>query len=160
MRIKDAILPALCLSILCCQNPLTPSVPIGNLLEAPDQIEINSRIYVLETYLWRDFMPPVQPGGSDLRAVLLITAADLMPFSDDVDSDRLWVIRGEGYWETGYSGQNRPRDGGHLHQIEKWANGGPKWETGIEVQVVVRILTTRGDTYLLRSANQLINRTE
>jgi hypothetical protein len=160
MRIKSVLLPAVCLSFLCCQNPLAPSVPIGNLLEAPEQIEIEGRVYALETYLWRDFMPPAEPGGSDLRAVLLITATDLLPFPDDVDSDRLWIIRGEDFWETGYSGENRPRDGSHLHQLEKWANGGPKWETGIEVQVVVRILSSRGDTYLLRAASQLINRTE
>jgi hypothetical protein len=159
MKPEKALVSAVFLSLLCCQNPMVPSIPIGTLLTAPEQVEIDGRIYVLETYLWRDFMPGTAPGGSDLMAVLRITAADSQPFPDDLDSDLLWIINGDAVWETEYSGENRPRDGNHLHQLEKIARGGPRWETGIEVQVVVRMTTSDGRSHLLRAANQLINRT-
>ena len=143
-----------------CPFPTVPSVPLEQLLSAPLEIQVGGRVLVLETYLWRDYMPGGPVGGSDLRAVLWITAVDLQPFPADLDADRLWVINGNDIWETRFSGESRPRDLIHPHQLEKSAEGGPRWETGTRVEVVVRLVTLRGRTHLLRASGQLINRTE
>jgi hypothetical protein len=155
-----AVLAALCLSGLGCPAPTVPSVPLDTLLAAPEAVELGGRTFVLETYLWRDFMPVAEVGGSDLMAVVFVTAVDLEPFPDDVDSNRLWVINGEDVWETEFSWENRPRDPGHPHQLEKYAGGGPKWPIGIDVDVVVRLQTQGGRTRLLRASGQTIFRTE
>jgi len=139
---------------------LTPSVPLQELLEAPLQIEIDGRQYTLETSLWRDFMPPSEPDGSPLTAVVYITAIDSLPFPAEVDSNRLWVVNHEKVWETGFSGESRPRDMVHPHQLTKWAAGGPKWDTGIQVEVVVRLTTLSRKAFLLRATKQTIGRTE
>jgi hypothetical protein len=150
----------LCLLVSNCQGPFTPSVPWKELLAAPLQIEIDGRQYALETFLWRDFMPPSEPNGSPLAAVVNITAIDGLPFPAEIGSNRLWVVNGEEVWETGFSGENRPRDAAHPHQLEKYASGGPKWDTGIQVEVVVRVTTLSGKTYLLRATKQIIGRTD
>jgi hypothetical protein len=151
---------ALCLAALNCRSPFAPTVPLDELLEAPLQIDIDGRPYTLETYLWRDFMPPSEPNGSPLAAAVYITAIDGLPFPAEVDANRLWVVHGEKIWETGFSGESRPRDPGHPHQLAKYASGGPKWDTGIQVEVIVRVRTLSGKAFLLRATKQVIYRTE
>lgn len=160
IRHKILAIAGIFLLSLSCQGPFTPSVPLSRLLEAPLQIEIDGRQYTLETYLWRDFMPPANPGGSDLMAVIDITAVDKLPFPADIDSSKLWVINGEEVWETAFSGESRPRDMAHPHQLEKYASGGPKWSTGIQVEVVVRVTSPPGKISLLRATKQVIGRTD
>ncbi len=148
--------------VLCaaCPGPTVPSIPLEELLSAPEQVAVGGRTFRLETFLWRDFMPVSPPGGSALMAVLEITANDLQPFPADLGSDRLWVINGSEVWETDFSGENRPRDQAHPHQLEKLAGGGPKWETGIEVEVVVRLAGPSARGLLLRAPAQTIARTD
>lgn len=154
-----ALAAAICLSGPGCQTPTLPSIPLETLLAAPEAVDIAGRTYVLETYLWRDFMPPTNAEGSDLMVVIRVTATDLDPFPDDIGANRLWVINGPDIWETRFSGENRPRDPAHPHQLEKYAGGGPRWDTGIEVQVVVRLVTISGRVFLLRAPDQVIQRT-
>jgi hypothetical protein len=90
----------------------------------------------------------------------VFTAVDLQPFAVDLDAGRLWAINGRDVWETAFSEENRPRDGLHLHQLEKVARGGPKWETGIQVEVVVRVVTRSGLSFLLRATGQPVHRTD
>jgi len=149
----------ICLFTLSCGDLFAPSVPLERLREAPLQIEIDGRQYTLETSLWRDFMPPTSPGGSDLAAVIDITAVDKLPFPAEIDSNKLWVINGEEVWETGFAEELRPPDQGHLYQLRKVARGGPKWEVGSQVEVVVRVITRSGGIYLLRATNQKIGMT-
>ncbi len=158
--ITGAFAALICLSGLGCPAPTVPSVPLDTLLAAPESIDLGGRTLVLETYLWRDFMPPMNAGGSDLMAVVFITAADLQPFPEDIDADKLWLINGGEVWETKFGGENRPRDEAHPHQLEKYVSGGPSWPTGIEVEAVVRITTRSGRVSLLRASGQTIHRTE
>ena len=158
--VKSAAVALVCFSALGCPAPTVPSVPLETLLTAPLSIDVGGRVFVLETYLWRDYMPPLNEDGSDLRAVVEITAVDLQSFPDDVDADKLWVILDGDVWETKFSGENRPRDEEHPHQLEKYVSGGPRWETGTEVEAVVRVTTQGGRVYLLRASAQTIHRTE
>jgi hypothetical protein len=143
-----------------CPGPTVPSIPLETLLSAPEQVTVGSRTFTLETYVWRDFMPGENSGGSDLMAVVLITADDLQPFPADLYSDRLWIIHGSEVWETGFSGESGPPDQTHLHQLRQRADGGPKWETGGQVEVVVRLAGPHARGLLLRAPAQTISRTD
>ncbi len=145
--------------VSACRGPFSPSVPLERLLSSPLEVEVEGRILVLETFLWRDFMPGAPPGGSDLMAKISITAADQQPFPDGLDADRLWLIKAGDIWETEFANEEIPFDSAHSHQNQKIARGGPKWETGTRVEVVVRLLSQEGPSYLLRATHQLINRT-
>lgn len=150
---------ALGLIAAACQGPTTPSLPLDELLAAPLTVEFDGRTFALETFLWRDFMPGIGPEGSLLGAVVELTAVDGQPFPDEIDADRLWVINGERVWETSFSGQSRPRNPSRLDQLEKSAAGGPRWDVGTEVDVVVRVTRPPGSPRLLRATKQKIGMT-
>jgi hypothetical protein len=135
-----------------------PSIP--DLLAAPEQIEIDGREYILETYLWRDFMPVSPPDGKELIALIWVTAIDSLTFPSSIDANRLWVVNDELVWETEFSEEERPEDPNREHQLEKIARDGPKWGPGIQVEVIVRVTDEKDSTYLLRAADQWIYRTD
>ena len=147
---------ALCLLSATCQNPLTPSLPTENLLRAPLAVEINGRQFTLETYVYRDFMPGENAGGSPLIAVVYLTAVDHQPFPAEIDSPYIWIVNGEEVWETNFADEVRPRDQAHLYQLEKVARGGPKWDVGGQVEVVVKVTASTGSSRLLRATKQVI----
>jgi hypothetical protein len=129
-------------------------------LAAPEQIEIDGREYILETYLWRDFMPISPPDGKPLIALIWVTATDSLAFPSSIDANRLWVINDELVWETEFSDENLPKDPNRKHQLEKIARDGPKWGPNIQVEVVVQVVDGENNTYLLRASDQWIYRTD
>lgn len=132
--------------------------PMNTVLSAPSAVEIEGRQYVLETYLWRDFMPISPPGGKPLIASIRVSAKDRGAFPSSLEADRLWVIKDEGQvWETELAGEGKQPTG---NQLEKVARNGPKWEPGTKVDVVVRLVDRDNRTYLLRAPQQLISRTD
>lgn len=161
MRRTGAEMAVLALGLLlaACQGPTTPTLPLEELLAAPLTVDIDGRTFELETFLYRDFMPGVGPGGSLLYAVVELTAVDGEPFPDAIDADRLWVIDGDRIWETSFSGEARPRNPSRLDQLEKSARGGPRWDVGTEVEVVIRVTRPQGASRLLRATRQRIGMT-
>lgn len=158
-RIALAALAAF-VALVACPGPTVPSIPLETLLAAPEQVVIGGRTFTLETFVWRDFMPGGASGGSDLGAVVLLTAEDHQPFPAELDADRLWVVYDGEVWESEFTGESGPPDQTRLYQLEKRAGGGPKWETGVLVEVVVRLVSRSGGRQLLRASAQTIHRTE
>jgi hypothetical protein len=126
-------------------------------LSAPEEVEIYGRRFILETTLNRDFMPGCPPNGYPLIAIILVTAIDSLEFPSTIDADRLWIIKGEDVWETEFSNETIPPEPHHRHQLEKVARNGPKWDPGIQVDVVVRIIDCKDNKYFLKASNQLID---
>lgn len=142
-----------------CQGPTTPSITLQTLLSAPEQVSVGGRSLTLETLVWRDFMPGGPAGGSNLMAVALITAQDLLPYPEGLDADKIWVIKGEDVWEGNFTEEAGPPGQTRLHQLQKTAYGGPKWEVGSEIEIVVRLVPVVGARQLLRVSAQKIGMT-
>jgi hypothetical protein len=158
MLLKKLSLLLACILVSGCgaDKPTKPTLPIDILLSAPEQVEIEGRKYVLETSLWRDFMPICPPDGEPLIALIWVTATDSLEFPSSINADRLWVIKDHEVWETKFSNEARPKEPYRKHQLEKIARDGPKWGPRIQVEVVVRISEKNKGTYLLRASNQRI----
>jgi hypothetical protein len=157
MKLKGGMAAAtLCLIAASCQSPVTPSLPLNDLLAAPLTVEINGRQFTLETALWRNFMPVVSHLETRLVALVFITAVDGQPFPDDIDATRLWVINGDKVWETTFVREARPRSPTQLDQLEKGADKGPMWDVGTQVEVVVRVTVPGAAPRLLRATKQVI----
>lgn len=148
-----------CILIQGCKLFESSGPSIQDLLDAPEQIEIDGREYILETYLWRDFMPPTPPDGQPLIALIWVTAIDSLPFPSSIDANRLYIVNDELLWETLFSGEARPQNPNREHQLEKIAREGPKWGPNIQVEVIVRVVDEENNTYLLRASDQWIGAT-
>ena len=100
---------------------------IQELLSAPEEVENGENRYVLETYLWRDFMPISPPDGKPLIAKITVVATESQTPPPTLDADRLWVIDGENAWETAFSDETVPAEPGPGRRLTKVARNGPKW---------------------------------
>jgi hypothetical protein len=109
----------------------------------------------LETYLYRNLMPTFPPDERTLIAIIWVTAADQNPFPATLEADRIWVIHGQDIWEEKLS-PGSSGDPNRQHQLEKVARDGPNWGPGVYVDVVVRVVESRGKDQLLRASHQYI----
>ena len=139
-------------------EPPGPQSDIEELLSAPEKIDINGREYILETILWRDFMPICPPDGRPLIAIILITATDGLPFPASVNADIIYVVNDLLVWEAHLSEDPSPPCG--EHQLKMGARNGPKWGPKIYVDVVVRIVVDENKSCYLRASDQWIGRTD
>lgn len=135
-------------------NPSKES--LASLKAAPKQICIENRIYRLETSLWRDFMPISPPDGKPLIVVIKVIPNDSLKFPSNMDADHLWVVNGQEIWSTSFSDEEVPQD---EYILEKIARNGPKWDPGITVDVIIRLVVNNHSTYLLQAPNQTIHST-
>ena len=144
------------------------SVGKATLLQAPVQISINGKELRLETYLWRDFMPTIVPDdyvetstipGSALIAKLKISTVDKSEFPADVKADLAWIILDNGQIWTTPVIEERPRISTNP-VLEVMARNGPKWGPHVNVDVVVQLTNTAGETVLLQAKHQKIGRTD
>ncbi|MDH4067929.1 MAG: hypothetical protein OEU97_03235 [Dehalococcoidia bacterium] len=90
-------------------------------------------------------------------ALVKVKAPRETAISSKIDATRLWVVKGIEIWET----ELASREGSTIGDtLEKVGWDGPKWEPGISVDVVVRIVDLKsGKNYLLKASNQAIHRT-
>jgi hypothetical protein len=145
----------------CSGNPAAPDVSLEDLLNAPEVITIDGREFSLDALVWRDFMPGQWGSeGSPLMAVVYVTATDMEPFPSNVNADWLWVVKGKESWAVLTEGLDPDDPDVGEHQLGKRADGGPRWETGIYADVIIRVTYEERDTYLLRAADVKIERTE
>jgi hypothetical protein len=132
----------------------TPSLPMDVLRGAPVVASVGSQALVGEAFLWRDFMP----GQDDtrLRAVVGVSTEDASPFPDGASISRLWVLGSATVWETD---ELRLPPEISPYQLKRSASGGPKWETGLRVDVVVEVRGVTDEFLLLRVPDVEIVRT-
>jgi len=141
---------------------LSYSFAIELLREATDRIIINNMSLTVEAFLWRDFMPVVEEGGTGIYAVITIVATNVSIFPDYLDSERMWVI----YWGAEIWIPEDPPEaeiwiteledmGIEQNTLKKRASDGPKWDIGIIVHIVLELVRSNGDKYYLHSQSEL-----
>jgi hypothetical protein len=134
-----------------------PRRPASELRTAPTSVAVAGKTLLLESYLWRDFMPVAPPNGTSLMVVLRVKTSDGSTVPTSVTADGAWVVFEEDVWATEVE-EEFPRDI-VAPNYEVVARGGPKWGPGVSVDVVVR-LRHEGREHLLRVADQPIRRTD
>lgn len=163
MKTSTYILISVCLCSLLpgCKlfEDIGPTVPLAELESAPERITLENREFVLETYLLRNFMPICPPDGWGLMAFVAITATDSLEFPSHIDTDHIWIINGSRVWESNFSNDFRPPH--TIYQLTKVARNGPKWgHMGgpfTFVDVIVRVVDSNNQRYLLKASHQIID---
>ncbi|XWN38479.1 MAG: hypothetical protein ROO71_05945 [Balneola sp.] len=124
-----------------------------------ETLQTESNSFILDAYLWRDFMPISPPNGQPLIAInkLIETNSDTIPHH--IDLVKQYVIHDNTVWVTDY--EDEQRNSNFPYIIEKVSRDGPKWDTGISVDVVAKVYNskTRENHYLILK-NVTINRTD
>jgi hypothetical protein len=116
---------------------------------ASDTLSLEGASYVLDPYLWRDFMPMSPPDGRPMNAVVRLTRCDSTAVADSLALDHLWVVASDATWSTGFLEDGQM--GLPPYQIGRVASCGPKWDPGSIVDVIARVrLGSSGVSYVGR----------
>ena len=152
---------ALVACLAACGGRSEPPAPASEsaaaLRLAPASASVGGRTYTLETYLWRDFMPgpEMSAAGRPLLASVTVSSTDRSAIPVDLRVDGMWVVNGEEVWRATPREEQSRED---PTKVVVMAREGPLWGPGINVDVVVRLRGSNGETVLLRAAAQPINR--
>ncbi len=147
--------------LIGCSNTSSPvgtkKIDIEELIKSPTTVQIDSTTFTLSVYLWRDFMPISPIDGKPMLAVVSITTIDSSDFPTHIDADKFWVIDSANVWEA----QLIDDPNSYLdYKIAKKASDGPKWETGILVDAVVRLIENDSVYHYLKVEDIEITRTD
>jgi hypothetical protein len=138
--------------------PSIPSLTVDQLLAAPESLQIHGMTLSVSVGLSRDFMPSLPPEGTGLRAYALINGSPPGSFPDSMSDVYVWAIRDSAVWDTTMVFALDNVDGKGTRQY--WADGGPRWDTGALVDVVIGVRTSRTEVSLVRFRDVLIQRVE
>ncbi|MBM3235767.1 hypothetical protein FJZ31_05665 [Candidatus Poribacteria bacterium] len=138
----------------CTKLDLTPrilptSVPVKELLSAPEEVVIDGRRYVLKAHLYQNLMPGWPRG---ILAVIKVIALNSTAFPSSVDADHVWII-GPQIWECKLLPTNKPSPSENI--LEKRVGDSPYCPKGY-VEVIVRLVDGSGRSHLLRASRQRI----
>ncbi len=141
---------------------ITDQVLIESLYtNSSDRIIIDNQNLVLETEIYRNFFPggPINDKDRRLFAPVWIVNTDTILLTQNLSVSKLYLIKNDQVWTSepetnpdNYTPENK------LYLISK---GGPEWETGIYVDVVISItdLTNNKEKFLI-AKNQIIEKVE
>jgi hypothetical protein len=114
--------------------------------------------YILEAFLWRDFMPVCPPDGQPLIAANYLVNLDSVAVPERFDLIRQYVIMEDSVWVAGYSGTAYSPA---VYKIARKSTNGPKWGPFITVDVIARVRDSETHTdHLLQCDSVLIIRTD
>ncbi len=143
------ILFILFLSIL-----FTSCASLDDLQSSPTVIDINGSVFTLDAYVWRDFMPPTTSDGDPMRSTVTLNLISGPEILNEVHLVRQYVVMGDESWAA------------DLYELSIGSStyagtseNGPKWGPNVYVDVILEF-TYDGETYLIRSPNQLIEKVE
>jgi hypothetical protein len=139
---------------------IAPAVPppmsADALRAAPDTLSLVGFPSVISTYLYRDFMPMAPPDGNALRAIITFSLISPSDFSENVTAADVWIVNGSEVWGAPLQMQ----DLGRADQVVLWAEGGPKWGPGIQVNVILGLTIEGRGLQLVRLPDATIARTD
>lgn len=121
-------------------------------------LTIDGKQYVLDAYLWRDFMPISPPNGRQLISINWLSTVDHSPIPANIQMIKQYVINGNYVWIANYfDDATYPEE----FKMERVSRYGPKWGPDVTV-LVVSVLKNRdtNSIHLIKVKNVTIGRTD
>lgn len=160
MRSRPKLLPGLVLATItaCSDSPTSPrTVPVeSSIRDAPTSVTIDGVALVLETFLWRNFMPSLS-NDTRMIGVLRVRPGAADPVPDGLVVEEAWVILGSRAWQAAPRLESSNPDDNYLEVV---ARGGPLWPVGSSLDVVVQVRGATGQAYLLAVRGQVLHRSD
>lgn len=138
-------------------NP-SPNIPETELNAAQPVVTIDQVTYTAEVFPYRDFMPGPSEQERGMIAITGICRSDSLELPQSLHLERVWIFYGHERWFTELSEERPDYRGNFCRQAV--ARGGPKWEPGSMVDVVIGFSIGDSGVYLIRTATTKVERTE
>ena len=137
-------------------------VLIENLYKnSSDTVIIDNQKLIIETNIYRDFFPggPINDKDRRLVAQIYIVNIDSNLITQNFLASKLYVINDDQAWTS--KPKTKHDESGFEYKTYLVSTGGPEWETGIHVDIVVSITDlTNNDEKFLIVRNQIIEKIE
>ena len=124
--------------------------------KASERIIIGNMSISFDAFLWRDFMPGVEEGGTGIYAAIVITATNVSLFPSYINCNEMWVVNfGQSDWIPEETPQvemwntKLEHIGIEDNTLQKRADNGPKWDIGIILHVIIELSKLGGQKYYL-----------
>ena len=128
--------------------------------KAVETLTIGSNSFVLDAYLWRDFMPDSPENGKPMISINWLVCINSNKIPKNISMVKQYVIYNDEVWEANYENE-APAPSLPEHKMERISRNGPKWGPGIYVDVIsqIRDSKTNRDYYIERK-NVYVERTD
>lgn len=148
-RLFIVIVPFLILS--CGQEKMDNELISQLKREAVEILTINSNSFLLDAYLWRDFMPGNNQNG--MISINWLISTDSVKIPDNISMVKQYVIYKDEIWVADYENE-APAPNLPKYKLERISRNGPKWETEIYVDIISQIYDSKArKDYFVRCKN-------
>ena len=141
-------------SLLGCNRDEKSKVEILQIREkAVETLTIGSNSFVLDAYLWRDFMPVSPKNGQPMISINWLVCTNSIKIPDNISMVKQYVIYNDEVWEGNYENE-APTPSLPEYKLERISRNGPKWGPNIYVDVIsqIRDSKTNKDYYIERKS--------
>jgi hypothetical protein len=163
---KYIIITALVLLIGCNKDDINESnIRIDTELiselnsKSHDTLKIESNKFVLDAFLWRDFMPISPPNGKPMISINWLRNIDSTKIPENIDLIKQYVIYKDSIWVSDYGNKDLTEQS--EYKIKKISRDGPKWSPKIYVDVISKINDSdTNNDYYIKIKNVYVRRTD
>ena len=139
-----------------CSSVSAGQPTVKELVAAPEKITIEGRSLLIETELWRDFMPSSPPDGRPLIAAIKLKTIDNTNLPKGIEVVSVWIVNDDKLWSPT---KKEALKGDSNSSMTISVRDGPKWGPGIDVDVIVELKDSQNQSHLLRASKQPIGKT-
>ena len=149
------------LSFLSCDREEKSKVEILQIREkAVETLTIGLNSFVLDAYLWRDFMPVSPKDGKPMISINWLVCTNSIKIPDNISMVKQYVIYNDEVWETNYENEV-PAPSLPEYKLERISRNGPKWGPKIYVDVISQIRDSKANKdYYIERKNVYVERTD
>ncbi len=127
--------------------------------KAVDTLIIGSNTFVLDAYLWRDFMPVSPKNGKPMISINWLVSTDLTKIPENISMIKQYVFFGDEVWEAEYENE-APSPSLPEYKLERISRNGPKWGPNINVDVISQIYDSQANkNYYIERKGVYVQRT-
>ena len=162
--IKRLLVIVLALSFLSCESEDSTGIgkePFAQIREnAVETLTIGSNSFVLDAFLWRDFMPVSPENGKPMISINWLVSTNLVKIPDNISMVKQYVIYKDEIWITDYEDE-APTPSLPEYKMERISRNGPEWGPKIYVDVISQIRDSKTNKdYYIKRKNVYVERTD
>lgn len=151
--------------LVSCDEDISPNVRLDKEFvlqlntKATDTLVSGSGTYILDAYLWRNFMPASPVDGKPMISINWLINLDSVSIPDNISLIKQHVIYQDYVWTSGFTNESMSYQ--PEYKIERISRGGPKWGPKIFVDVISQIHDSdTNEDYYIRIKNVYVERTD